>query len=278
MEITMTVAAAVPIFLLSDFRTGSTMLRFALDAHPDICCPGELNMAVFCQHAFRLVELTTDDELASAADLLRLRLATVRQMTDQLMNAYCTRKGKSRWCEKSPNNTTYLNLIHAVFPDAQYICLFRHALDQVHSFLEMNDIEGRLEPYLSRHGGHIVTAAIDRWCSQAEKLLAFEHLHRSMAYRVRYEQLVEAPEEQLAGLMRFLGYEPTPGLSVMGFGVRHDRGPADLKVKHASKIDGDRTGKGRTTDLGAVPVGLRRRLSKVLADLGYAPLPTSPSS
>src|ERR1017187_4708015 len=39
-----------PVFVLCCGRSGSTLLRFLLDAHPDLACPPETNMAVLCAH------------------------------------------------------------------------------------------------------------------------------------------------------------------------------------------------------------------------------------
>src|ERR1700680_1673455 len=39
-----------PVFVLCCGRSGLTLLRFLLDAHPDLACPPETNMAVMCAH------------------------------------------------------------------------------------------------------------------------------------------------------------------------------------------------------------------------------------
>jgi protein-tyrosine sulfotransferase len=262
-----------PIFILSDFRSGSTLLRYALDAHPEICCSAELGMAHFCQEVFRIVELTTDDGPLSAATKVDHRMATVRQIADQVMSAYCLRKGKERWCEKSPANTNLLGVLGAVFPDAQYICLYRHGLDQIHSFLEL-DVPNRLEAYMARNRGNVLAAAIDRWCEHTEKLLAFEHLHLSRSRGVYYERFVKSPEEELAHLMLFLGVRVVPGLSLTAFQAEHDRGPGDAKIRGSTAVDSGRTGKGQALKLTLVPTLLRERLARLLEILGY-PQPES---
>src|SRR5579864_7818085 len=124
-----------PIFILSNFRSGSTLLRYALDAHPSICCPAELRLAAFSRDIFRVIELTSTAAPSVMDDEMPLRLGAVRAVVDQLMQAYCRRKGKHRWCDKSPANTAIVFVLTSVFPDAQYICLHRHGLDQVHSAL-----------------------------------------------------------------------------------------------------------------------------------------------
>ena len=39
---------ADPVFVLCNARSGSTLLRFLLDAHPEIACPPETNMPSLC--------------------------------------------------------------------------------------------------------------------------------------------------------------------------------------------------------------------------------------
>ena len=37
-----------PVFVLCMGRSGSTLLRFLLDAHPDLACPPETNLPSLC--------------------------------------------------------------------------------------------------------------------------------------------------------------------------------------------------------------------------------------
>src|SRR5713226_1723784 len=39
-----------PVFVLCCGRSGSTLLRFLLDAHPDLACPPETNLTALCAH------------------------------------------------------------------------------------------------------------------------------------------------------------------------------------------------------------------------------------
>jgi protein-tyrosine sulfotransferase len=259
---------STPIFILSDYRSGSTMLRYVLDSHPAICCPAELVIAGFCQAAFHVIELTTDGMLEDPEALDRQRARSVRRLVDQIMLPYCHRKGKQRWCEKSPANTEALYVLATVFPDAQFICLYRHALDQVRSVL---DIEGgyRLGPYLAINGGDRVASAIDRWCTSTERLLAFEHSHLASVRRVTYESIVNSPETELRALMRFLAVADVPNLSTLAFQSQHDPGPADVKIRATRAVERDRVGLGRHISLKYLRPDLHGRLARLLNGLGY---------
>ena len=54
---------ADPVFVLCNGRSGSTLLRFLLDGHPELACPPETNLPVLC------VQLATVWSLIEGAPL-----------------------------------------------------------------------------------------------------------------------------------------------------------------------------------------------------------------
>jgi|SRR5579862_7064079 len=263
-----------PIFILSEFRSGSTLVRYVLDSHPSVCCPAELRLAALCQRALQVGNLLRGVESSGADTHINAEcLGWVRRIIDDAMAAYCERKAKTRWCDKSPANIDLSYVLNTVFPDAQYLCLYRHGLDQAYSTLAM-DGPSRFDWRPARYGGHLVAAALDRWCSQAEKLLAFEHSN-SNCLRVLYETFVEHPEDELLRITTFLGLPHVPGLSVSAFERPHDPGPADSKISTSTAVDSGRIGKGRALDMRGVPLGLQQRFNRLLRVLGYEEAPAS---
>ena len=257
------------IFILSNFRSGSTLLRFALDAHPDICCPAEVRLGMMCQTLFNVAELTGDaailDDKANDAAVSVMR---VRELADVLMGEYCRQKGKTYWCEKSPANAEALFVISTIFPDASFICLHRHVSDQVHSTL---DYEGpiRLQRHLGNRGNDLIAAATDRWCGITEKLLALEHANSERTVRVRYEAFVTDPEGELRRILKAIGARPVDGLSTAAFGAPHDRGPSDAKILGTANVRKDRVGKPGGVDVQRLPTDLARRTRALLRRVGY---------
>lgn len=268
-----------PIFIISNFRSGSTLLRYMLDTHPDVCCPGEMRLGHLCQRLFNSVEPVSggaamDDE--DAVDYAE-PVGVVRRLVDEIMASYCLRKGKVRWCEKSPANVEMLNVLSTVFADAHFICLHRHAVDQSCSTL---DVEGtaHLQSYLTRQSGNAAAAALDRWCDVSERLLALEHAHHRKALRVRYEDLVSDPEGEVERMTKFLGLRAVPNLSVEAFKVKHDRGARDPKIARTGRVHRDRVGAAGGIELEALPVELRSRVSALLRVLDYESSPGSTAS
>jgi protein-tyrosine sulfotransferase len=233
-----------------------------LDSHPSICCPAEVRLGGLCQGVFRVVDVIAPDE-----SYQHERSVVARQLADALLGRYCARKRKTRWCDKSPANLDALGAIRAVFPDAQYVCLYRDAFDQARSFVNM--FSGVLTPYVVRNGGNLMAGAIERWCVRTERLMSFEHANAEQAMRLTYEKLVTAPEVEMVRLQKFLEVEEVLGLSTRAFEQEHDRGPADPKIARTSRVEADRV--GRTNDYAAIPLrlSLRRRLDGLRKDLGY---------
>lgn len=257
-----------PIFILSHFRSGSTLLRWLLDAHHAVCCPAELRLGAVCQQVLKTVDLTSavDDDVPAVRQELRLR--ATRRVVDALMDAYCAREGKDRWCDKSPGNIAALPVLASVFPDGQFLCLYRNALDQAHSAIA-TDGSRYIEPMLAKYHGNVMAAALDSWCGVVERLLGFEHSYPARAYRVRYEDVVREPEQQLLHISEFLNIAYVPNLSTTAFERRHSRGPADPKIRGANTVEAGRGGKGRDLDLSALPQHLAQRTSSLLQALGY---------
>src|SRR5207247_1814476 len=103
-------------------------------------------------------------------EMVRLHAAmhahvAVRRYVDEIMEAYCTVKNKRRWCDKSSNNVRHLKLLARIFPDAQYLCLHRHALDVAHSLINLFRLNfpGRYGELVTAARGNIVDAMIDGW-------------------------------------------------------------------------------------------------------------------
>ncbi len=276
-----------PIFILSDARTGSTLLRVLLDTHPAICCPAELHLGVVCGTLYHVIEATLGQVVLhqSVEARTELCLAETRLVVDGLLQKYCGLKGKRRWCEKTPSNLRLRAKLRAVFPDGRYICLYRHCLDVVQSGIAMfGDMPYENRPYLNKHRGHTVPAAIEQWCDRADDLLAFEAASAATSQRVRYEDLVADPAGTLQRVLLFLDEQWWPDLITEAFESSHDIGTGDPKIAGTSTVRTDRVGVGRHLDLNEVPPALLDRMCKTLALLGYDELPptiattTPPSS
>jgi hypothetical protein len=231
-----------------------------------------MNLANVCRHLIHTIELTLGDDsiLTLAEEQRQDHFSRVRGILEPLLDDYCRKKGKRRWCEKTPMNLEYVGCLAAVFPEAQYICLYRHGLDTIYSMNEAYQGQNPwISRYLAKHNGNTIAASIEMWCHDAERLLAFELTFPENTYRVSYEQLVMNPEQQLQTMFRFLNVEPSPGITTRAFETAHDDGPGDYKIPTAFGIQTESIGKGLDVDLTGTPEVLRNRMLRLLDALGY---------
>jgi protein-tyrosine sulfotransferase len=236
-----------PIFILSHARTGSTLMRYIIDAHPEVCSPPEVALGRLCQTLGYTLALTLlPGETPAKEQRQSVVSAAIREHVDGIMGAYCLAKGKPRWCDKSTNNLEHLGVIDRVFPDAQFICLHRQCLDVVHSLLELfrYGFPGSYGHMVVRSPDNLVDAMIDTWNEATTRLLDFEAGHPQSCIRVKYEDLVTDTPAEVQRMFSFLGIAFEPHMLDAVFSTPHDPGPADLKIQFTSSVLRGRIGKG----------------------------------
>lgn len=260
-----------PVFALSMPRAGSTLLRYLLDAHSRICSPGELLLGRLCQTLQMSCERTLGLVGSAGVPAEAVARQEVRRTVAGMMQAYARAKGKQIWCDKTPANLDYVQVLVATFPEARFICLHRHCLDVVHSCLEASrfGFMEELAGYVTRDPGNLVAALIEGWLEQTEKLLELERSLPRNCHRILYESMVLRPQETLPGLFRFLGVEWEPEILERAFNMPHDEGGGDPKVRFTRSLDPASIGKGGAIPLGTFSLPLRKRMNEVLVKVGY---------
>lgn len=272
--------ASAPIFILSCERAGSTMLRYIIDTHPEICCPGELHLGYLCEHLAHVVGVLGTGSVAGAeGDEERWRRVNVEtgRLVSALMGEYAARRGKRLWCEKTPRNIAYVEALHEVFPDAKFICLHRHCMDVVHSCLEASRVGFFVEtsyyaraipPTFARDGGgHPAVFALS-WAEKTKKLLAFERAHPDQCYRVKYEEMVTDPAGILEPMFGFLGAAWDASILDAAFRSPHD-GPGDTKAIYTRRVHSESVGAGARVSHRLIPRDVLETVNGLLAELGY---------
>ena len=126
-----------PVFILTASRSGSTLLRFILDSHPDLACPPETSITGTCVQLVRTWDILENagadvftpvtKQTAPSPDTL----AAVRDAVDRVYGRYLRGRGKRRWCDKSLDTHLHAELMTMLYPEAKFICLYRHAMDVV---------------------------------------------------------------------------------------------------------------------------------------------------
>lgn len=254
-----------PIFVLGVYGSGTTLLRYLLDSHSRICCPPETDFLG------ALAELHENPDYRQGLDALGFDeeavLSRSRSFAAGFYENYARSWSKPRWADKSPSYVDRAEFLARLFPTARFVLLFRHGLDQAHSYTRGGSFPRPTLSAYEREGEDLRLACVRYWVDRCNSLLDFENRHPERCHRLRYEDLCSDPEGLLPGLFSFLGEDWEPG--VLDFAERdHDQGNEHGRVIATRRLEA-RSGHYEKWD-----TGLRERCLEVAGDvlrrLGYA--------
>jgi hypothetical protein len=270
-----------PVFVLCMGRSGSTLLRFLLDAHPELACPPETSLPALCEQLSVVWSLIEGAPLsANRGDAPPVvpgaAVAGIRRMVDEMTGSYLARRGKRRFCDKSLSSAQSADLLVQIFPGARFVCLYRHPMDVVRSGLDACPfgLNGYgFDRYIVGSPGNSVLALARYWLDNATAIAAVEERYPDRCYRVRYEDLVEDPEDVMAGVYSFLGAPPAPEVAQSCFSREREQfGPADYKIWSTSAISDDSVGSGESVPAGLIPPQIAEAINDLATKLGYLPV------
>jgi hypothetical protein len=182
-----------PIFIVGTMRSGSTMFRLILDAHPHISISEETGfmggLAATKQipnwhHGQGWFERIgwTEEEFD----------ARLREFYSGLFERHAHAQGKRRWGEKTPFHSRHIAQMATVFPDAVFVGIVRHPGAVVHSLMRKFHYElGDAAAYWDSTNKEILRRGIE--------------LGDDRFALLRYEDLVHHAEETLRDLVGWLG-------------------------------------------------------------------------
>jgi hypothetical protein len=225
-------------FVVGCGRSGTTILRLMLNAHPTLAVPPESH---FLRRAARKPGTTTPESLLERAlgstrfadwgvDPEAVRAAasqrpprTLAEATDLVFSAYASAHGKSRWGDKTPPYVTCIDGLASMLPDARFVHLIRDGRDVALSFSSVS-FGPRDDPVAQAHYWRRRVGAGRRSGAQ---------LGPDRYLEVRYEDLVDDPERELRRVCSFvdldfdaamLRYQQTVGEAL----------PDERRVHHAN--------------------------------------------
>lgn len=197
-------------------RSGTTLLRFMLDAHPELAIPPETGFVAGCsqitssgarlrQEFFDLVTRFPPDAPAWEdfeisrevfwASLARIDPFTISEGLRAFYQLYASRFGKPRWGDKTPLYCHRLETVERFLPEARFIHIIRDGRDVALSLRPMRFSPGDDIELLAKYWSRLV-------------LTAREQGVRCRHYvEIRYEELVENTRPVLERLCTYLGLE-----------------------------------------------------------------------
>lgn len=234
-------------------RSGTTLLRFMLDAHPEIAIPPETGFLVLANQFTGI----GDDLRKEFFDALRHYPAEAPAWQDfgipdeQFWNAlretdpfsvpdgyrafyraYAARFGKRRWGDKTPMYCLNLPAIASVLPEAHFVHIIRDGRDVALSLRRM---------WFSP--GESMEAQAEHWC----RCVATARQHGAQCGKyleIRFEDLVSNCERTLRTICEFIGLAWSA--DVLGYHLRtrerltehrgRMRSTGSLLVSHAERL------------------------------------------
>ncbi len=210
-----------PIFVLGVYGSGTTLLRYVLDSHSRICCPPESDFLS------PLARLAADERSLQGLDAMGFDeehlLFKLRELVLYFYSSYAASWNKPRWADKTPAYVDHADFLLRLFPDARFVHLHRHGLDQAHSFTRGGTHARRMLESYGRPGEDLRLGCLRYWREKVEGLLAFEAAHPERCFRLGYEDLCHDPEGRLRPLFDFLE-EPWEPAVLQFHAHSHDKG------------------------------------------------------
>jgi len=211
---------AAPFFIVGFQRSGTTMLRLMLNAHPEIAIPHD-SAELWHDYRDKAGDYRDLNDRANCArmidDLLaepRIKAWQAELPREQLLaeplpgsfsgvmarfhTVFAERHGKTRWGDKNTGTLVELDKLNALFPDCKIIHLVRDGRDCALSHLSKEYIYGY---------ENILRVAVE-WRDQVtlcHKMGGMLPARRFL--ELRYEDLVQDTETHLRKLCDFLGVD-----------------------------------------------------------------------
>jgi len=211
-----------PIFLIGVPRSGTTLLRVLFDSHSRIACGPETPW--LARHACSIKNLyrVMADEphgYVKSFEIERERLrAQGAEWVDRLFKTYAEAHHKARWAEKTPDHSLEIDFLSELFPKALFIHIVRDGRDVACSTAILSDERKAISEWHTRNllmddgmvvPNTVLNAAL-RWKLWTERIEAGLASKREL--RLRYEDLIRQPVDELQRLMAFIGEKFEPGM------------------------------------------------------------------
>jgi|HubBroStandDraft_1064217.scaffolds.fasta_scaffold10071_4 hypothetical protein len=271
-----------PLFVMCEARSGSTLLRFLLDAHPEVACPSETNIPGLCHEMVIVWSLMTGHpapsrlmpgQLPVLADDV---ISGLRASTDLMISAHQERVGKTWFCDKSLGSARHAKLLLQLYPKTKFVCLYRHPMDVIASGMEACPwglIGYGFDPYIAATPGNSVLALARFWLERTAQIMSVEEDFPDHCLRVRYEDLVCDPDQVMSQVFSHLGIPPVPDIVSRCFRSEPENlGASDYKIWYTNKINSDSVGRGWKIPANLITKPVTDGINELSERLGYIPI------
>lgn len=232
-----------PIFVVGASRSGTAMMRSILMQNPSVSLAGETHYfddlrpryvgkrvsemsqedRDKCADYFRSISVrpygmhgNPEDSWFSREELL-FDAAAIGDNIDSLFEAYCKRfasqDNATIWGEKTPRHVFRIDDILALYPQAKVICMVRDPRAVVASYRDWltgeTDLDAgrKLDKERVRASYNIVLATLMWRAATNASLLAHKRYGNDRVRIVRYESVIDEPDETVRDVVTWLGLQ-----------------------------------------------------------------------
>ena len=205
-----------PFFIVGSARSGTTLLRLILNAHPDVAVPPESRFITELWTGQREVELRAFLKALAVhkrfetwdlpIEVVAEEIGTTTQVdyadaVSAAFSAYARVNGKSRWGDKTPRYVEHIELLATLFSGARFIHLVRDGRNVALSYANV--------PF----GPKTVGKAAALWRTRViAGRTGGAALGGKRYLEIRYEDLVEDPAGETKEICEFLDLTFDPGM------------------------------------------------------------------
>lgn len=279
-------------FLLGNPRSGTSLLRLMLGAHPEILAPPECGFAQWWLAKYggwngsegndqivhyvddvltsRKIETWNLDRDEILERILKEKPNRYGKLVDCIYLSYRdASESSSLIVDKNNYYINHLSELDSIWPESKFIFLVRDGRDVACSYLELNKLK-TASKYKPQLPGTLEDIA-NEWSRNNERIIAFLETSASGRFIVlRYEDLVANPDTELTRLCSFLNIDFSSRMLV--YYLHKDREPSetlDWKRRTLTSIDVTRVGRYKI-ELTATQVQRFNELAgKTLRRFGY---------
>lgn len=267
------------IVVLGCPRSGTTLLRRLLDAHPAIAAPGETYLLTAAARFLEGETMVDGLEVGVVNGLGFLGfppdevIARLRDFAFAFRREHAAREGKRLWLEKTAVDAFHLDAITRLCGDhVHYLCVVRHGLDVVCS---MQDWVAKSQAYPSelhrfiRETPRPFEAFSRAWVAATGAIVGFAESNPDRATLVRYEDLVADPDATMARVLSDVGETFDPAAIGRALANRDAKGFSDWKTFASAAIEGASIGRYKRHLSADTASGLAGITGPLLEHLGY---------
>jgi amino acid adenylation domain-containing protein/FkbH-like protein/FkbM family methyltransferase len=216
------------IFILSPYRSGSTLLRVILGGNPQLFAPPELELLGFNTLGERKAQFSgrynfwTEGTIRTIMEIkgcsAQEAIAIMEELEDKNLTSKQFYRLLQEWLgdkiliDKTPSYSLDLETLKRAeinFHNPLYIHLVRHPLGMIHSYEEAKI--DQIFPYQNSFNSRELAELV--WLISHQNILEFlQQVSPQRQYQVKFEDIVKQPQKTIESLCQFLGVEFNPDM------------------------------------------------------------------